>query len=304
MEVGRTEAGSRCWRPMAFSRPSLDAWAARTASRPARAVASRPRQAAAAALSLGRPGVRGGRRPDRPGPPARGRRPEGRWSGRRPACRRPGPGRDRVLRGGLGAPGAAGGAGGARQLLGSCAITRAAGAPSTEAQGRPPVTSRSAPMSWTTSTKVRARWAASVSGALSFAVAEPHGWDERSRSSWYGVVPGGPVHPRLFGPQGAQLAHQVGASLGQLAVAELRPTRRVDATGQLARTERGLARAAAAIPALGGRVAESVRLAHPCPRPTGRTPTRPGARGSAPRAVARGRHRTAGSRRLRPFRVG
>ena len=38
--------------------------------------------------------------------------------------------------------------------------------------------------------EVRTRWEASVSGALSFAVAEPHGWDESSRSSWYGVVPG------------------------------------------------------------------------------------------------------------------
>ncbi len=111
----------------------------------------------------------------------------------------------------------------------------------------------------------RARWAASVSGALSFVVAEPHGWDERSRSSWYGVVPGGPVHPRLFGPQGAQLARQVGASLGQLAVAGLRPTRRVDATGQLVRTKRGLARAAAAIPGLAAglrRASDSLTRAH------------------------------------------
>ncbi len=38
--------------------------------------------------------------------------------------------------------------------------------------------------------EVRARWAASRAGALSFAVAEPHGWDARTLSSWYGVVPG------------------------------------------------------------------------------------------------------------------
>ncbi len=113
--------------------------------------------------------------------------------------------------------------------------------------------------------EVRARWAASVSGALSFAVAEPHGWDERSRSSWYGVVPGEPVNPSLFGPQGVQLARQVGVSLGQLALAPLRPTSRDDATSQLARTERGLARAAAATPALAAglrRAADSLARAH------------------------------------------
>jgi len=98
--------------------------------------------------------------------------------------------------------------------------------------------------------EVRTRWAASASGALSFAVAEPHGWDEPSRSSWYGVVPGEPVRPSLFGPQGAQVAHQVGVSLGELASATLRPTRRVDATSQLVRTKRALARATAAAPAL------------------------------------------------------
>ena len=98
--------------------------------------------------------------------------------------------------------------------------------------------------------EVRTRWEASVSGALSFAVAEPHGWDEPSRSSWYGVVPGGPVSPSLFGPQGAQLAHQMGASLGELASSTLRSSRRDDATNLLVRTKRGLVRAAAAAPAL------------------------------------------------------
>ena len=48
--------------------------------------------------------------------------------------------------------------------------------------------------------EVRARWAASMSGALSFAVAEPHGWDEQTRSSWYGVVPGGPCILDFSGP--------------------------------------------------------------------------------------------------------
>jgi len=98
--------------------------------------------------------------------------------------------------------------------------------------------------------EVRTRWEASVSGVLSFAVAEPHGWDESSRSSWYGVVPGGPVTPSLFVSERNQLAHQVGASLGELASATLRPSRRDDATNQLARTKRALMRAVAAAPAL------------------------------------------------------
>ena len=40
----------------------------------------------------------------------------------------------------------------------------------------------------------------STSGALTFAVAEPQGWDERSRSSWYGVVPGDPLEPQAARP--------------------------------------------------------------------------------------------------------
>ena len=120
--------------------------------------------------------------------------------------------------------------------------------------------------------EVRTRWEAKVSGALSFAVAEPHGWDESSRSSWYGVVPGGPLSPSLFGPQGTQLAHQVGASLGELASATLRPSRRDDATTQLVRTKRGLVRAAAAVPALAAalrRASDALTRAHDrlCARP-------------------------------------
>ena len=96
----------------------------------------------------------------------------------------------------------------------------------------------------------RERWTASTSGALTFAVAEPQGWDQRSRSSWYGVVPGDPLEPRLFGPQSLSLARQVGVSLGELAVAPLSPTHTDDAAHQLRRTERALARGAAAAPAL------------------------------------------------------
>jgi len=113
--------------------------------------------------------------------------------------------------------------------------------------------------------EARARWAASVAGELSFAVAEPHGWDARSRSSWYGVVPGGPVSPSLLGSSGVELACRVGACLGELASGQLRPARRTDATTQLARTGRALARAAAAAPGLSAglrRAADSLSRAH------------------------------------------
>ena len=98
--------------------------------------------------------------------------------------------------------------------------------------------------------EARARWDATKSGELSFAVAEPHGWDEQTRSSWYGVVPGGPLLPNLTGPRGAEVAEMIGRSLGELAVAPLRPTRSDGPAEQLARTERGVARASAAAPAL------------------------------------------------------
>lgn len=113
--------------------------------------------------------------------------------------------------------------------------------------------------------EVRARWDASASGALSFAVAEPHGWHEESRSSWYGVVPGEPAKPRLLGAQGADLARQVGASLGELAVAGLEPRRTDDEASRLARTELALARAAAATPALASdlhRASDALTRAH------------------------------------------
>ncbi|HET9860719.1 MAG TPA: phosphotransferase [Nocardioidaceae bacterium] len=98
--------------------------------------------------------------------------------------------------------------------------------------------------------EARARWDATRAGVLSFAVAEPHGWDGRTQSSWYGVVPGNPLLPHLAGPDGARAARAVGRSLGELAVAPLRPRASVDAAEQLVRTGRGLRRAAAAAPAL------------------------------------------------------
>ena len=114
--------------------------------------------------------------------------------------------------------------------------------------------------------EARARWAASTAGTLSFAVAEPHGWDERTWSSWYGVVPGRPVVSMLSGREGVRLARQVGASLGELASSALRPVGRTDAASQLARTERGVARAVAVsgpVLAAGLRgVADSLARAH------------------------------------------
>ena len=98
--------------------------------------------------------------------------------------------------------------------------------------------------------EVRARWDASRTGVLSFAVAEPHGWDARTLSSWYGVVPGEPAIATLRGARGTEMARQVGASLGELASAPLDPVASVDAAAQLARTKRAMARAAAAAPAL------------------------------------------------------
>jgi hypothetical protein len=113
--------------------------------------------------------------------------------------------------------------------------------------------------------EARARWAASASGALSFAVAEPHGWDAESRSSWYGVVPGVPVSQRLFDPDAIQLTRRIGEALGEIASSSLRPSRRDDATVQLARTQRGLARAAIAAPGLAvglRKAGESLARAH------------------------------------------
>lgn len=96
----------------------------------------------------------------------------------------------------------------------------------------------------------RHRWAAARSGRLTFAVAEPHGWQERTRSSWYGVVPGSPLEPHLSGCEGPDLVRRVGESLGDLAVSGLRPARVDDSSRQLARTRRQLGRATEAVPAL------------------------------------------------------
>lgn len=93
-------------------------------------------------------------------------------------------------------------------------------------------------------------WAAAGAGLLPFAVAEPHGCDASTASSWYGVVPGRPLAPDLLGADGADAAGRVGAALGALAAAAVVPTRRDGPADQLARTRRTLARAAAVVPAL------------------------------------------------------
>lgn len=111
----------------------------------------------------------------------------------------------------------------------------------------------------------RHRWAAARSGLLSFAVAEPHGWQERTRSSWYGVVPGSPLEPHLSGREAPDLVRRVGDSLGELAVSGLRPARVDDASHQLARTRRQLGRAAEAVPTLAedlDRVLDRLSRAH------------------------------------------
>jgi hypothetical protein len=58
---------------------------------------------------------------------------------------------------------------------------------------------------------------------LGFAVAEPLGYDEATRTLWLGAVPGGPV------PLDAALAERMGAALATLARSRLRPPPRAPA---------------------------------------------------------------------------
>ncbi len=120
--------------------------------------------------------------------------------------------------------------------------------------------------------EARERWQAARSGALSFAVAEPHGWDDRSRSSWYGPVRGTPVVAEIRGAAPLDLVRRIGAALGELAVAPLHPAVTADDAHQLERTGRSLRRAAAALPSIGARldrVAEHLTREHArlLPRP-------------------------------------
>jgi aminoglycoside phosphotransferase (APT) family kinase protein len=108
--------------------------------------------------------------------------------------------------------------------------------------------------------EARDRWAAAASGALSFAVAEPQGWVEETRSSWYGAVPGERLEARLHSTSGADLARRVGRSLGELAVAGLEPRRVDDEAHQLERTRRALTRAWTAVPGLEPRLQRAFEL--------------------------------------------
>ena len=113
--------------------------------------------------------------------------------------------------------------------------------------------------------EARARWDAAASGRLSFSVAEPFGWDEQNRASWYGAVPGEAVLPALLGADGKQVAERIGRSLGELAVAPLRPEATCTPADQLRRAKRALARAAAVAPALHDelrRVEDALTRAH------------------------------------------
>jgi hypothetical protein len=116
------------------------------------------------------------------------------------------------------------------------------------------------------------RWTAATSGRLSFAVAEPHGWDPETRSSWYGVVPGLPLEPALARSSGLELVRRVGTAVGELAVAPLDPGDTDDDAHQLKRTRRSLERAAVAVPSMRAeldRASELLGRAHSClgPRP-------------------------------------
>ena len=232
----------------------LAAWAAQQSIDGARALASCLRKAPAAAVALGRAGVRGRGRPDGPGPAARGQR-RGRWVTRIPARRRAGSGRGRVLRGGPEAPGAAGRARCPRRPQGRALPPGQPLHRPRRHRGIPRGTSRSSSTPWTISRMLaRGGKRRGPERCPSRSPSRMAG-TRASRSSWYGVVPGVPVSQSLSGPEATTLARRIGEALGELASSSLRPSRRDDATVQLARAQRGLARAAVAAPGLSGRAA-------------------------------------------------
>jgi hypothetical protein len=106
----------------------------------------------------------------------------------------------------------------------------------------------------------RALWAASRAGLFGFAVAEPHGWDAATNSTWYGVVPGVPIAPALLGPDGLAMARRIGSALAELADTPLHPTATNEPADQLARTGRTIRRAVTAVPALADRLDDALRL--------------------------------------------
>lgn len=96
----------------------------------------------------------------------------------------------------------------------------------------------------------QALWAASCAGAFSFAVAQPRGWDLRTQSSWYGVVPGEPITASLLGPDGPAVARRIGTALAELARSPVSPTAAIGPPEQLARSGRMVRRTVAVAPVL------------------------------------------------------
>ena len=81
-------------------------------------------------------------------------------------------------------------------------------------------------------------WSAAINGDLEFAVAEPDHWDPATRALWQCSVPGSPVAPILFGPQGGDLAYRMGRALGSIPQSSVKPTRTFDFEVQMERTRR------------------------------------------------------------------
>lgn len=98
-------------------------------------------------------------------------------------------------------------------------------------------------------------WAAHREGQLSFAVAEPYGWHESTRSLWHGVVPGHSLTTELHGPDGERFAHRVGAALGELATSNLEPALSTPASEHLVHALHSLERVELALPVLAQRLA-------------------------------------------------
>lgn len=122
-----------------------------------------------------------------------------------------------------------------------------------------------APAAVTAGDDAEVLWSAYRAGVLPFAVAEPLEWIPRSGTLVQGLVPGAPILPQVLGPAGPELAHRLGSALAALAVSPVVASVQAPAAVQLARTDRAVARAAARVPALTGRlqrVAAELRADH------------------------------------------
>jgi hypothetical protein len=118
-----------------------------------------------------------------------------------------------------------------------------------------------------------ALWAAYRAGTLNFAVPEPYGWDDATRSFWQGVVPGRSIAPDLCGTEGENFAHRLGRAIGELAASGLNPLLSNPASEHLLHSTRSIARAELAAPALATRLArvrEALEMRHAALAP--RTP--------------------------------